>query len=93
MAAVPYPHNFQSRVMHIAFRVIDWRGETSEVFVVRRAANLLANSTVSSKLVSLRVAPSFKDERVYSIVARSLFSYITSVPNFWNVICAKLFVK
>ena len=32
--------------------MFDWRGETSEVFVVRRAANLLANSLVSSKLVS-----------------------------------------
>ena len=42
---------------------------------------------------SLRVAPSVKDERVYSIVAKSLLSYITSVPNFWNVIYAKLFVK
>ena len=43
--------------------------------------------------VNLRVAPSVKDERVYAIVAKSLFSYITSVPNFWNVIYAKLFVQ
>ena len=42
---------------------------------------------------SLRVAPSVKDERVYAIVAKSLLSYVTSVPNFWNVIFAKLFVK
>ena len=34
------------------FSIFDWRGETSEVFVVKRAANLLANSIVSSKLVS-----------------------------------------
>ena len=32
--------------------------------------------------VSLRVAPSVKDERVYAIFAKSLLSYITSVPNF-----------
>ena len=43
--------------------------------------------------VSLRVAPSVKDERVYAIVAKNLLSYITSVPDFWNVIYAKLFVK
>ena len=42
---------------------------------------------------SLRVAPSVKDERVYAIVAKSLLSYITFVPNFWNAIYAKLFVK
>ena len=42
---------------------------------------------------SLRVAPSFKDERVHAIVPKSLLSYITSVPNFWDVIYAKLFVK
>ena len=32
-------------------------------------------------------------KRVYAIVAKSLLPYITSVPNFWNVIYAKLFVK
>ena len=42
---------------------------------------------------SLPVAPSIEDEKVYAIVAKSLLSYITSVPNFWNVIYAKLFVK
>ena len=42
---------------------------------------------------SLRVAPSVKDERVFAIVAKTLLSYITSVPNFWNVIYANLFVK
>ena len=42
---------------------------------------------------SLHVAPSVIDERVYTIVAKSLLSYITSVPNFWNVIYEKLFVK
>ena len=42
---------------------------------------------------SLRVTPSVKDERVYAIVAKSLLPYITYVPNFWNVIHVKLFVK
>ena len=42
---------------------------------------------------SLRAAQSVKDERVYAMVAKSLPSYITFVPNFWNVIYAKLFVK
>ena len=42
---------------------------------------------------SLRVAPFVKDERVYAIVVKSLLSYNTSVPNFWNVIYAELFVK
>ena len=42
---------------------------------------------------SLHVAPFVNDERVYAIVAKSLLSYITSVPNSWNVIYAKLFVK
>ena len=41
----------------------------------------------------LSVAPSVKDERVYAMVAKSLLSYITSVPNFWNIIYAKIFVK
>ena len=44
-------------------------------------------------LCSLRVALSVKDERVYAIVVISLLSYITSVPNFWNLIYEKLFVK
>ena len=42
---------------------------------------------------SLRVVPSVKDEKVYAVVAKSLLSYTISVPNFWNVIYAKLFVK
>ena len=43
-------HAFESTSLLEA--LIDWRGETSEVFVVRRAANLSANSIVSSKPVS-----------------------------------------
>ena len=43
--------------------------------------------------LSLRVAPSVKDQTVYTIVAKSLLLYITSVPNFWNIIYAKLFIK
>ena len=46
---------------------------------------------VSSFLVNL---PSLaKDERVYAIAAKSLLSKFASVPSFWNVIYAKLFVK
>ena len=41
--------------------LVDWRGETSEVFVVRRAANLLAKSIVSSKLVSSKPVSSLLD--------------------------------
>ena len=42
------------------------------------------------KQCSLRVAPSVKDERVYAISTKSL---LPSVPNFWNIIYAKLSVK
>ena len=45
---------------------------------------------------SLCVAPSVNiraDKTVYAIVAKSLLPYITSVPNFWNIIYEKLFVK
>ena len=47
----------------------------------------------STPSFSLHVAPSVKDKRVYTIVAKSLLPHITSVPNYWNIIYAKLFVK
>ena len=90
------PHSHRRTILIVFHTPIVLLQRSSYSLTLLHSIACIQHSQCIPSTLGLRVAPSDSiptDERVHALTAKSLIPYITSVPNFWNVIHVKLFVK